>query len=223
MPLVNSASSAAPAGRPKNPFLTSPHSLLEKSSLSLKACLKGGASAWHFQTWAERNLWLFCFCLILSRDRTFFYFECRARVMQSGELKLMLITCTFRRNVKTIGWRGGRHENCQKANKHGTWMVAQKSQRVPGDASNGCEGSELSGHPTPRHLPGVTKLNPCCLSSGLVESQKGEGVLLSSDRSRLPSVLIWHGAKPYRKASWWLLRALAFYLIIRKTKARRCW
>ncbi|XP_034514960.1 uncharacterized protein LOC109491102 [Ailuropoda melanoleuca] len=40
MPLVNSASSAAPAGRPKNPFLTSPHSLLEKSSLSLKACLK---------------------------------------------------------------------------------------------------------------------------------------------------------------------------------------
>lgn len=62
--------------------------LFFQSSLSLKACLKGGASAWHFQTWAERNLWLFCFCfcLILSRDRTFFYFECRARVMQLGNL-----------------------------------------------------------------------------------------------------------------------------------------
>lgn len=110
-----------------------------------------------------------------------------------------------------------------KQNKALEWLEeTRESQSVPDDAWNGCEGSELSGHPV-LHLPRVTKLDPCCLSYSLVQSQKGEGVLLSSDRSRLPSVLIWHGAKPYRRASWRLLRALAFYLIIRKTKARRRW
>lgn len=49
-------------------------------------------------------------------------------------------------------------------------------------------------------------------------TQKGEGVLLSSDCSRLPSGLIWHGAKPHQRASWRLLRTLAFYFV-RKTKA----
>ena len=87
----------------QNPVATRSSSLPPLCHLqrSLKAYLKGGASAGHFHTWIERNLlFLGFFFTRLNRKMTFFYFEFRAWVTLFGELKSTVIT--FKRNRRLV-------------------------------------------------------------------------------------------------------------------------
>lgn len=142
---------------------------------------------------------VFCF-VFNSQEEGDFIFVFRAWVMQPGELKLMLIT--FRRNLRL---EEGDVRIARKWQKQGICMVGRDSGKPErsGDAWNGYEGSESSGHPIFLHLPGMTKLNPLLSELWFDGGPKRRRVSFHQ-MVQTPSVFMWHGANPYRRARWWL-------------------